>query len=77
MLTIIMKLNSLSETVKYMYDITEPKVIFCDVENYHIIKTVNGKLKNPAKIYLVNGKLEGVLDISEMLNDEDSITAAA
>jgi len=77
MLTIMMKLNSLSETVKYMYDITEPKVIFCDVENYHIIKTVNGKLQNPAKIYLVNGKLEGVLDVSVLLNDEDCITAAA
>ncbi|XP_017126540.1 luciferin 4-monooxygenase [Drosophila elegans] len=65
------------DTVKYMYDITEPKLIFCDVENYHIIKSVNERLINPAKIYLVNGQLEGVLDISVLLNDDECITAAA
>ncbi|XP_017072657.1 luciferin 4-monooxygenase [Drosophila eugracilis] len=65
------------ETVKYMYDITEPKVIFCDVENYHVIRSVNERLLKPAKIYLVNGKIEGVLDLSLLLNDDECITAAA
>lgn len=60
-----------------MYDITEPKLIFCDVENYHIIQSVNERLINPARIYLVNGQIEGVLDISVLLNDDESITAAA
>ncbi|XP_030560344.1 luciferin 4-monooxygenase [Drosophila novamexicana] len=63
-------------TVKYMYDITEPKLIFCDVENYAIIKAVNEQLAKPALIYLVNGHIEGVRDVSELLR-EDCIAPAA
>jgi len=66
-----------TETVKYMYDITEPKVIFCDVENYTVIKSVNERLINPAQIYLVNGQIDGVPDIFELLNDDECILAAA
>jgi len=66
-----------AETVKYMYDITEPKVIFCDVENYSVIKSVNERLINPAQIYLVNGQIDGVPDIFELLNDDECIMAAA
>ncbi|EDW85931.1 uncharacterized protein Dwil_GK22880 [Drosophila willistoni] len=65
------------ETVKYMYDITEPKLIFCDIENYTTIKDVNERLIKPAEIYLVNGLIEGVRDVSELLIDDESITAAA
>ncbi|KAH8331451.1 hypothetical protein KR074_003640 [Drosophila pseudoananassae] len=65
------------ETVKYMYDITQPRIIFCDVENYSVIHSVNEKLAYPARLYLVNGKIEGVLDVSELLNEDGSITAAA
>ncbi|XP_033251858.1 probable 4-coumarate--CoA ligase 3 isoform X2 [Drosophila miranda] len=65
------------ETVKYMYDITEPKLIFCDVENYPTIQAVNQRLVTPATIYLLNGRLEGVRDVSELLNEDESITAAA
>lgn len=60
-----------------MYDITQPRIIFCDVENYSVIHSVNEKLAYPARIYLVNGKIEGVLDVSELLNEDESITAAA
>ncbi|SPP73795.1 luciferin 4-monooxygenase [Drosophila guanche] len=65
------------ETVKYMYDITEPKLIFCDVENYPTIWAVNQRLVTPATIYLVNGQLEGVRDVGELLNEIESIAAAA
>ncbi|BFG06090.1 luciferin 4-monooxygenase [Drosophila madeirensis] len=65
------------ETVKYMYDITEPKLIFCDVENYPTIWAANQRLVTPAIIYLVNGQLEGVRDVGELLNENESITAAA
>ncbi|XP_034652530.1 luciferin 4-monooxygenase [Drosophila subobscura] len=65
------------ETVKYMYDITEPKLIFCDVENYATIWAANQRLVTPAIIYLVNGQLEGVRDVGELLNENESITAAA
>ncbi|XP_022228004.2 luciferin 4-monooxygenase [Drosophila obscura] len=65
------------ETVKYLYDITEPKLIFCDVENYPTIRAVNQRLATPATIYLLNGRLEGVRDVSELLNEDESITAAA
>ncbi|XP_030388396.1 probable 4-coumarate--CoA ligase 3 [Scaptodrosophila lebanonensis] len=59
------------ETVKYMYDITTPKLIFCDVENYEIIKGVNEQLANPALIYLVNGSIEGVPNVRELLSAHD------
>ncbi|XP_017868727.1 PREDICTED: luciferin 4-monooxygenase [Drosophila arizonae] len=65
------------ETVKYMFDITEPKLIFCDVENYKIIKAVNENLAKPAKIYLVNGKIEGVSDVWDLLKEDESIAPAA
>lgn len=61
---------SFAETVKYMYDITEPKLIFCDVENYEVIKAVNEQLLKPALIYLVNGKIQGVRDVQELLQEE-------
>ncbi|KAL7735341.1 hypothetical protein ACLKA6_015729 [Drosophila palustris] len=64
------------ETVKYMYDITEPKLIFCDVENYSIIKAVNEKLLNPAFIYLVNGQIEGVPNVRELLEENEGIALA-
>lgn len=59
-----------------MYDITEPKLIFCDVENYAIIRAVNEKLVKPAMIYLVNGKIEGVRDVQQLLQEDKSIAPA-
>ncbi|KAH8261127.1 hypothetical protein KR044_003825 [Drosophila immigrans] len=64
------------ETVKYMYDITEPKLIFCDVENYPTIKAVNERLAKPALIYLVNGQLEGVSDVWDLLKEDEDLPAA-
>lgn len=68
---------ALLATVKYMFDITEPKLIFCDVENYEIIKAVNEKLAKPATIYLVNGRIEGVLDVWDLLREDQFIAPAA
>ncbi|XP_034107870.1 luciferin 4-monooxygenase [Drosophila albomicans] len=64
------------ETVKYMYDITEPKLIFCDVENYEIIKAANARLVKPAFIYLVNGQLQGVSDVWDLLKEDKDLPAA-
>ncbi|XP_060658328.1 luciferin 4-monooxygenase [Drosophila nasuta] len=64
------------ETVKYMYDITEPKLIFCDVENYEIIKAANARLVKPALIYLVNGQLQGVSDVWDLLKEDKDLPAA-
>ncbi|KAH8371914.1 hypothetical protein KR093_009274 [Drosophila rubida] len=64
------------ETVKYMYDITQPKLIFCDVENYETIRAVNARLAKPALIYLVNGQLEGVADVWELLKEDAELPAA-
>ncbi|EDW02454.1 probable CoA ligase CCL7 [Drosophila grimshawi] len=60
-------------TVKYMYDITEPKLIICDVENYATIKAVNEQLVTPALVYLVNGHIDGVPDIIELLRENRGI----
>lgn len=38
-----------------MFAITEPSVIFCDVDVYDLVKECLEKLVNDAKIYTFNG----------------------
>ncbi|ALC41525.1 CG17999, partial [Drosophila busckii] len=64
-------------TIKYMFDITTPKLIFCDVENFATIEAVNKQLADPALIYLVNGQLEGVCNVSQLLEQDNNINIAA
>ncbi|XP_030388395.1 luciferin 4-monooxygenase [Scaptodrosophila lebanonensis] len=57
------------ETVTYMYEITKPKIIFCDVENYETIKNVRSHLTFETEIILLSGSLSGVRNIQGLLQD--------
>lgn len=45
-----------------------PKILFCDVENYEVTRQVCEELKLNAPIYIMNGKIEGVPSILDLLN---------
>ncbi|XP_060658178.1 luciferin 4-monooxygenase [Drosophila nasuta] len=57
------------ETVAYMYEITKPKVIFCDVDNYETLAAVKQSLKFETELILLSGSLPGVRNIQDMLRD--------
>lgn len=61
--------SSFAETVAYMYEITKPKVIFCDVDNYETLAAVKDSLKFKTELILLCGKLPGVRNIQDLLED--------
>ncbi|XP_034652532.1 LOW QUALITY PROTEIN: luciferin 4-monooxygenase [Drosophila subobscura] len=58
-----------SETVAYMYEITKPKVIFCDLDNYETLRAVKNSLKFKTELILLTGSLPGVRNIQDLLAD--------
>ncbi|XP_068143937.1 luciferin 4-monooxygenase [Drosophila tropicalis] len=56
-----------SETVAYMYEITKPKVIFCDLANFEILSNVKNSLKFKTELILLNGTLPGVRNVQDLL----------
>nr|XP_016992918.2 4-coumarate--CoA ligase 3 [Drosophila takahashii] len=57
------------ETTAYMYEITKPKVIFCDLDNYQTLSAVKSSLKFKTEIILLTGTLPGVRNIQDLLAD--------
>ncbi|EDW58835.1 luciferin 4-monooxygenase [Drosophila virilis] len=57
------------ETVAYMYEITKPKVIFCDLDNYETLAAVKKSLKFKTELILLCGSLPGVRNIQDLLQD--------
>ncbi|KAH8261471.1 hypothetical protein KR044_009613 [Drosophila immigrans] len=57
------------ETVAYMYEITKPKVIFCDVDNYETLAAVKQSLKFETELLLLSGSLPGVRNIQDLLRE--------
>ncbi|KAL7735342.1 hypothetical protein ACLKA6_015730 [Drosophila palustris] len=57
------------ETVAYMYEISKPKVIFCDVNNYQTLNAVKQSLKFKTELILLSGSLPGVRNIQDLLRD--------
>ncbi|XP_030560343.1 probable 4-coumarate--CoA ligase 3 [Drosophila novamexicana] len=57
------------ETVAYMYEITKPKVIFCDLDNYETLAAVKKSLKFKTELILLSGSLPGVRNIQDLLQD--------
>ncbi|ALC41526.1 CG9993, partial [Drosophila busckii] len=55
------------ETVAYMYELTKPKVIFCDVANYEILAAVKQSLKFKTELILLSGSLSAVRNIEDLL----------
>ncbi|BFG06089.1 luciferin 4-monooxygenase [Drosophila madeirensis] len=58
-----------SETMAYMYEITKPKVIFCDLDNYETLRAVKNSLKFKTELILLTGSLPGVRNIQDLLAD--------
>ncbi|XP_020806824.1 luciferin 4-monooxygenase [Drosophila serrata] len=58
-----------SETMAYMYEITKPKVIFCDLDNYETLSAVKSSLKFKTELILLTGTLPGVRNIQDLLAD--------
>lgn len=58
---------SSTETVAYMYEISKPRVIFCDVNNYQILADVKQSLKFKTELILLSGKLPDVRNIQDLL----------
>ncbi|KAH8372784.1 hypothetical protein KR009_004996, partial [Drosophila setifemur] len=58
-----------AETMAYMYEITKPKVIFCDLENIETLKAVKSSLKFKTELILLTGTLPGVRNIQDLLED--------
>ncbi|XP_001360976.2 luciferin 4-monooxygenase [Drosophila pseudoobscura] len=58
-----------SETMAYMYEITKPKVIFCDLDNYETLSAVKNSLKFKTQLILLTGSLPGVRNIQDLLAD--------
>ncbi|XP_037945962.1 4-coumarate--CoA ligase-like 7 [Teleopsis dalmanni] len=55
------------DSVKIVFEVTTPKIIFCDVHNYEIIKSARDELHLTADIYLLNGVIHGVRNVKELL----------
>lgn len=58
------------DSVKIVFKVTEPKVFFSDVENYQLIKDAINELNLCGEIYLVNGEIEGVCNVKDLLLDD-------
>ncbi|XP_034479299.1 4-coumarate--CoA ligase 1-like [Drosophila innubila] len=54
------------EVVKELYVLTKPKIIFCDGEDYEVIKQAT--LEWAPKIITLTGRLDGVPNIEDLLN---------
>lgn len=52
-----------------MFEITKPKVIFCDLDNYQTLSAVKSSLKFKTEIILLTGTLPGVRNIQDLLAD--------
>ena len=52
-----------------MYEITKPKVIFCDLDNYETLAAVKKSLKFKTELILLSGSLQGVRNIQDLLED--------
>ncbi|XP_033156568.1 luciferin 4-monooxygenase [Drosophila mauritiana] len=58
-----------AETTAYMFEITKPKVIFCDLDNFQTLSAVKSSLKFKTEIILLTGTLPGVRNIQDLLAD--------
>ena len=56
-----------------IYKNTQPKIIFCDVENYANAKEANKNLNLNAPIYLINGEIPGVSNIKDLLETDKQL----
>lgn len=52
-----------------MYEITKPKVIFCDLDNYETLKAVKSSLKFETELILLTGTIPGVRNVQDLLAD--------
>ncbi|KAH8331452.1 hypothetical protein KR074_003641 [Drosophila pseudoananassae] len=59
-----------SETTAYMYEVTKPKVIFCDLDNYETLKAVKSSLKFETELILLTGTIPGVRNVQDLLADD-------
>ncbi|KAH8279427.1 hypothetical protein KR026_009539 [Drosophila bipectinata] len=59
-----------SETTAYMYEVTKPKVIFCDLDNYETLKEVKSSLKFETELILLTGTIPGVRNVQDLLADD-------
>ncbi|XP_075166530.1 putative 4-coumarate--CoA ligase 3 [Haematobia irritans] len=66
------------ESVYFMYSLTMPKVIFCEMENHEIAVEIKQKMNLEVPIYLVNGhgSIGEVRHISELLTVDNLETAS-
>ena len=65
-LAIVMDVNDIC----YMWSKTKPKIIFCDGKIVETVKTAVDKMELDAKIFTLIEKVEGFLDVDEILESE-------
>ncbi|KAH8300130.1 hypothetical protein KR044_010296, partial [Drosophila immigrans] len=53
------------EVIKELYELTKPKIMFCDAEDYDIIKQVTAEWD--PKIITLTGRVDGVASIEDLL----------
>lgn len=58
--------SSSEEAFMRMFSITKPKLVFCDVESYEMVRRYLRKLKNDAKIYTFCGQCEDSVAVNEL-----------
>ncbi|XP_061386668.1 luciferin 4-monooxygenase-like [Musca vetustissima] len=61
------------DNVSMVYKVTQPKILFCDAENYKTALQVNDQLKLNAPVFVMNDNdvVEGVGHIKDLLKDEN------
>ncbi|XP_005183354.2 uncharacterized protein LOC101887454 [Musca domestica] len=56
-----------------IYETSRPKIIFCDQENYENVLYVLDKLQLDAKIVLMTGSIDGVLNIKDLIKKREDV----
>lgn len=64
------------DSVAMVYKVTQPKLLFCDAENYQTALEVNNQLQLNAPIFVMNDNdiVEGVGHIKDLLKVENDMS---
>lgn len=55
------------DDMRQMFEQTNPKLVFCDAEVHEITKTALRELGNESMLITLNGKIDGVMNIEELM----------
>lgn len=58
--------SSTEEAFMHMFSITKPKLVFCDIESYEMVRRYLRKLNAEAKIYTFCGQYDDSIAVNEL-----------